>query len=242
MSSRSSSTGARSIRRVRCRYTSSSPSRLRARSRRATSPGTRLDNEIGLARRLSISHPTVRRAIEHAVRQGLLFRRRGVGTLVTPIRVSRAIRLTSLYNDLETAGQRPATKVLTPKQVAAPPEVTESLGLDVGAAVTRLERLRFATDQPISFMTNFHPLDVLEVARKDLEATGLYRILRSRGIIPRVASQVIGAASARGGEACLLEVAVGAPLSRCSARPMRYPAGRLSSRPTSIRPAAIASN
>ena len=61
-------------------------------------------------------------------------------------------------------------------------------------------------------MTNFHPLDVLEVARKDLEATGLYRILRSRGIIPRVASQAIGAASARRGEARLLEVAVGAPL------------------------------
>ena len=75
----------------------------------------------------------MRRAIEHAVRQGLLFRRRGVGTLVTPVRVSWAIRLTSLYNDLETAGQRPATKLLTPKQVAAPPEAPEALGLDVGA-------------------------------------------------------------------------------------------------------------
>lgn len=99
----------------------------------------------------------------------------------------------------------------TLKQVAAPPEAAEVLGVDVAAAVTRVERLRFANDQPISFMTNFHPLDILVVARKDLEATGLYRILRSRGIIPRVASHVIGAASARRGEARLLEVAVGAP-------------------------------
>jgi DNA-binding GntR family transcriptional regulator len=39
--------------------------------------------------------------------------------------------------------------VLTAKQVAAPPEAADALGLEVGAAVTRLERLRFADDQPI---------------------------------------------------------------------------------------------
>jgi DNA-binding GntR family transcriptional regulator len=39
--------------------------------------------------------------------------------------------------------------VLILKQVAAPPEAAEALGLDVGAAVTRLERLRIANDQPI---------------------------------------------------------------------------------------------
>jgi DNA-binding FadR family transcriptional regulator len=71
--------------------------------------GTRLDNEIDLARRLGISRPTVRRAIEHAVRQGLLVRRRASEPWSPPVRVSRAIRLTSLYNDLEAAGQRPAT-------------------------------------------------------------------------------------------------------------------------------------
>src|SRR5690625_3672912 len=45
-------------------------------------PGTRLENEISLAKRLSVSRPTVRRAIQEVVDKGLLVRRRGVGTQV----------------------------------------------------------------------------------------------------------------------------------------------------------------
>src|SRR5690606_23841351 len=48
-------------------------------------PGTRLENEILLADRLGLSRPTLRRAIEYLVDQGLLVRKRGVGTqVVTP--------------------------------------------------------------------------------------------------------------------------------------------------------------
>ncbi|MFD7512815.1 GntR family transcriptional regulator, partial [Streptomyces sp. NPDC059853] len=69
-------------------------------------PGTLLGNEIDLAGRLGLSRPTVRQAIQVLVDKGLLVRRRGVGTQVVHSRVRRPLELSSLYDDLESAGQR----------------------------------------------------------------------------------------------------------------------------------------
>ena len=64
------------------------------------SPGDAFENELALAERLGLSRPTVRRAIGELVTQGLLVRRRGVGTTVAKQMVHRRAELTSLYEDL----------------------------------------------------------------------------------------------------------------------------------------------
>src|SRR3954464_4281323 len=46
------------------------------------STGDPFENELALAERLALSRPTVRRAIGELVAQGLLVRRRGIGTTV----------------------------------------------------------------------------------------------------------------------------------------------------------------
>jgi len=46
------------------------------------SPGDRFENELALAKRLTLSRPTTRRAIQELVDKGLLVRKRGVGTQV----------------------------------------------------------------------------------------------------------------------------------------------------------------
>lgn len=45
-------------------------------------PGDRFENELALAKRLNLSRPTTRRAIQELVDKGLLVRERGVGTQV----------------------------------------------------------------------------------------------------------------------------------------------------------------
>ncbi|WP_328834552.1 GntR family transcriptional regulator [Mycolicibacterium fluoranthenivorans] len=47
-------------------------------------PGERFENELAMGRRLTLSRPTVRRAVQEVVDKGLLIRKRGVGTLVAP--------------------------------------------------------------------------------------------------------------------------------------------------------------
>src|SRR5690349_8752043 len=75
--------------------------------------GTRLENEIDLAERLGVSRPTMRRAMQHLVDRGMLVRRPGVGTQVVQPKVSRAVELSSLYDDLAQSAHTPRTTLLT---------------------------------------------------------------------------------------------------------------------------------
>src|SRR2546429_232083 len=74
--------------------------------------GSRLDNEVQLAERLGMSRPTVRAAFPYLSNKGLVVRKRGAGTLVAKESIDRDVELTSLYDDLATAGPAPAPEVL----------------------------------------------------------------------------------------------------------------------------------
>src|SRR5215472_6069413 len=109
-------------------------------------PGERLDNELELAEQLGVSRPTVRQAIQRLVQQGLVVRRRGLGTVVVAPRILRPVALTSLYDDLAAAERTPTTAVLSLEEIAADDEIAQVLSLAVGTPVLSIERLRFAHD------------------------------------------------------------------------------------------------
>jgi DNA-binding GntR family transcriptional regulator len=174
--------------------------------------GSKLDNELDLAERLGISRPTMRAALKQLVDKGLLVRRRGIGTIVAPKPVRRAVALTSLYDDLKEAGREPRTRVLALEEASCPPDVAEHLGLRPAAPVLRFERLRVAGPDPIALMNNVVPVGLLEIEKEDLERTGLYDLFRESGIAPHVATQRVGACKAGAGEAELLEIEPGDPV------------------------------
>jgi DNA-binding GntR family transcriptional regulator len=174
--------------------------------------GTRLENEIVLADQLGVSRPTMRRAIQYLVERGLLVRKRGVGTQVVRSSVQRPLELSSLYDDLVLAGRQPRTTVLTVENGPADDEVAAALAVEPGTTVVHLQRLRLADDEPIALMTNYLPADVLELTTADLEARGLYELLRAAGVHIRIANQSIGARNATAAEARLLGETRGAAL------------------------------
>jgi DNA-binding GntR family transcriptional regulator len=142
-------------------------------------------------------------------------RRRGIGTIVAPKPVRRAVALTSLYDDLKAAGREPRTSVLSLEEVLCPPDVAEHLGLEPNAPVLRFERLRVANSEdsyPIAFMSNVVPVGLIEIEKEDLEQTGLYELFRESGITPHVATQRVGARKAGAEEAELLEIEPGDPV------------------------------
>jgi DNA-binding GntR family transcriptional regulator len=175
-------------------------------------PGTLLGNEIDLAARLGLSRPTVRQAIQALVDKGLLVRRRGVGTQVVHTQVRRPLGLSSLYEDLQAAGQRPATRVLGIGLVPAPAEAAAALGVPEGAEVRYLERLRLTHGEPLAHMRNYLPAALLDPGWEDLEKGGLYQLLRAAGVTLHSARQSLGARAASDEEARLLDEPPGAPL------------------------------
>ncbi|MET7545832.1 GntR family transcriptional regulator [Streptomyces sp. NPDC005479] len=175
-------------------------------------PGSLLGNEIELAARLGLSRPTVRQAIQSLVDKGLMVRRRGVGTQVVHSQVKRPLELSSLYDDLEAAGQRPATRVLCNRIEPATARVAAALGVQEGTDVHLVERLRSAHDEPMALLCNHVPAGLVDLGTERLEATGLYRIMRAAGITLHSARQNVGARLATAEEAVQLAEPEGAPL------------------------------
>jgi DNA-binding GntR family transcriptional regulator len=175
-------------------------------------PGAKLENEIQLADQIGLSRPTMRQAIQYLVDKGLLVRKRGVGTQVVHGQVKRTVELSSLYDDLRHAHQNPATRVLAADVVAATDDIAAALRVAPGEGVLRLERLRYANDEPLAILQNWLPVGLADLTRERLEKQGLYELLRSAGVHLRVASQRIGARAATSREANLLTERRGAPL------------------------------
>jgi len=178
----------------------------------ALSPGDRLPNEIDLAGSLGLSRPTMRRALEELVDKGLLVRKRGYGTEVANTRVHRRVELTSLYDDLDAAGQSPTTEVLKLDPARVNAAAAAAIGADASTPLVYVERLRLAEGRPLAVMHNWLPPTYADVSKEQLVGDGLYRILRSRGVQPQVAKQRITARSASQREARLLKIRRGQPL------------------------------
>lgn len=162
-------------------------------------PGDPFENEVALAQRLSVSRPTVRRAIQELVGQGLLLRRRGLGTTVANRKIHRRAELTSLYDDLSRVGDTPTTRVLTLERVRDE-RVANALDLPADTEFLAIVRLRSSGDAPLAVLRNWLPPSVSDITREELEGDGLYALLRERGVRPVVAHESIGARTATAAE------------------------------------------
>src|SRR5262249_56066149 len=125
--------------------------------------------------------------------RGRVVRKPGVGTRVVRPKVRRPLELTSLFDDLASSGRQPATRVLSLQVQPAAAAVAHALGLDEGAPVLAIERLRSADGEPLALMRNYLPDGLIELGPADLEGRGLYELMRAAGIRPHLASQTIGA-------------------------------------------------
>ena len=179
-------------------------------------PGERLENEVDLADRFGLSRPTVRQAIQELVRKGMLVRKRGVGTQVVQGQVhsdiTRPVALSSLYDDLARTGRLPRSEVLSHAVVPAEAAVATALGIREGSDVVRVERLRWAAEEPLALMCNWLPIGLASYTTEELATHGLYELLRRSGVHMRIATQRIGARAATQAEAKLLHERKGAPL------------------------------
>jgi GntR family transcriptional regulator len=181
---------------------------------RGLRPGDFLSTEEVLEARFAVSRATVRRALEELVADGLVVRMPSKGTYVARRRVD--VRLPVLRSFTETIvdlGMVPSSRVLSAEVAEAPDDVHVRLDLEEGEQVVRVERLRFADDEPMLYLIAYFPLHLGIDAESDFSGS-VYALLASRGFAVADAEHVVEADAADAEVAEAIGVESGHPVLR----------------------------
>jgi GntR family transcriptional regulator len=194
-------------------------------------PGTPVAAERTLSERFGVSRTTVRQALHDLAVEGRIVRRQGRGTFVAPPKVTQPMRLSSYTQTMAAQGRRPGSHIVDIAVIDAEPEVADQLGVDAGSAVVRVERLRYADDEPMAVETVYLDHARFPGVGDELTANvSLYAVLEDRyGVVPAGADETIETVLAPPAAARLLGTDAATPmllLTRStrdsSGRPVEY--------------------
>ncbi|MFZ5852974.1 MAG: GntR family transcriptional regulator [Chloroflexota bacterium] len=189
--------------------------------------GEALPSESELMVRFGVSRGTIRQALAALRADGTIAGGRGVPPIVRGPRLSQPFtELLSFSSWVRSLGRRPSGRVVEFTIRAASPETARALGLEIGARVRHLVRVRYADGEPLMIERTTFPGEIGDrVAGIDLEHDSIYAELATQGVVFDAAHQEIDAIGATAADARLLDVAPRTPLLRV--RRLTYsPAGR----------------
>lgn len=130
--------------------------------------------DLELTRAYAVSRHTVREAIRHLNRTGLLRRERGRGTVINQSEFEQSLgTLYSLFNSIESSGAVQRSEVLE-LTTTIDPAAAAQLGLQPDDRMTLIARLRFADDEPLAIDRAWLPFVDSGLESIDWSRTALY--------------------------------------------------------------------
>jgi len=185
--------------------------------------GDPVPSETELQDSYQVSRITVRRAVQELVAEGYLYTQQGKGTFVSKPKAAQELNTISSWAETMTElGMHPRSKIIHLSEEVAPENVAKMLELNDEEKIFRLERIRYADNEPICLMTNYlTPALVPGFLSKGLKEESLYGMLeRNYHIVFGRAEEIVEARAAKSNEAALLNIKRGAPLL-CATRVTR---------------------
>jgi DNA-binding GntR family transcriptional regulator len=148
-------------------------------------PGERLPSEPELARRRTVSRSSMRAAITVLEEDGFVSRKHGSGTYVThrpalPNDLGRNFGVSSM---IARSGMQPGTEEEIASEVPAPAAVAAALGVEEGAPVSSLRRVRTADGRRVVDVSDWCRTD--HISPDELVELGegsIYAALAERGL------------------------------------------------------------
>lgn len=172
-----------------------------------------LPDERVLGRRLDASRNAVREALGLLREEGLIVRRRGVGTTVVTPKYGHGLdRLAGLAETLTGYGEV-TNEVRAARVVPRPPEaIAQRLGLAPGDEAVHLERLRRLGGHPLSLDTTWLTADIgRPLLERDLARRDVFGLIEEvTGAMLGAAEVTVHAVNADPDTAALLEIPPGA--------------------------------
>jgi len=121
-------------------------------------PGDAVSSERDLAKLHEVSLMTARHALASLEREGVVERRRGVGTFVSSPKI-HFNKLMSYTEQMAARSLTAASKILYSKIIDNEPDAAARLSLNATTKLIKLERLRHAADEPFALETCYLSAD-----------------------------------------------------------------------------------
>ncbi len=175
--------------------------------------GKLLPNEIDMAQQLAISRTTLRQALNKLVYEGLLIRKKGVGTKVADALISsKSVNWLSFSQEMKARGIPIKNFELHVSWIYPEEHIANFLNIKTDQKILKLERLRGRPEGPfVYFVSYFHPRTGL-TGEEDFKRP-LYDILEADyNIVSELSKEEISARSADKFIAGKLETEVGSPI------------------------------
>jgi len=173
----------------------------------------KLPNEIDFSRQLGVSRSTMRQAINKLVYEGLLVRKKGIGTIATDVAItSKAGNWMSFSQEMKALGIEIKNYELYVGWVKPSKEICRFFEIEENKKVLKLERLRGNPEYPfVYFISYFNPRIGL-TGNEDFSHP-LYEILeKDYHIIVKLSKEEISAQLADTALAEKLEIKSGEPI------------------------------
>jgi len=178
--------------------------------------GDALPTETSLCKILGISRSTVRQAFQLLEDDGVIVRKKRVGTRVCKPKLKRS--LNNLYNfttEMQAMDLRPSSRIVSFTTVHPPAKIAETLNLQPDQDAFRIERLRLADGEPLLLETAYIPVSVCETLTREQLTDSLYAtITECSGFAPMEAVETYEAVTLGKRDAQLLKVKAGDPAFR----------------------------
>ena len=177
-------------------------------------PGERLPSEEELAAQFGVSRMTVRQGVSDLTDEGMLYRRRGIGTFVTQFHVERDHnRLTDFFETARAEGFKAEVRLLSREVIPAKLMIANELGLQENEPVVRIQSSRLAGNVPVTIYDEYVPYKLRpELLTEDLRSRAAWQILEESGLVIKRAVQVIEARGADEEIAVLLDIEEDSPI------------------------------
>ena len=178
-------------------------------------PGDPVSSERDLAKLHNVSLMTARHALASLEREGIVERRRGVGTFVSAPKI-HFNKLMSYTEQMAARSLVAASKIIYAKMIDSEPDVAARLSLPATGQMIKLERLRHASDEPFALETCYlSAADFPGLLSAPLQRDSLFAILeRNYDVKLGYADEEIDATPADPRTAELLKVPRREPLLR----------------------------
>ena len=177
--------------------------------------GDSVASERDLAKIHQVSLMTARHALASLERDGMVERRRGIGTFVAAPKI-HFNKLMSYTEQMASRSLTAASKILFAKIIHDEQEIAARLALPPNIGIIKLERLRHASDEPFALETcYFSSAEFPNLLEAPLNRESLFKILeREYQVELGYADEEVDATAADARTAELLSVPRGEPLMR----------------------------